>query len=96
MLTGIKKFFNKQNFAVLSITAFLLAGVICTHIHGKETFVSLNTGREEKKEKDEDKKDEEKKEGMFSSVRNEVSRVRERLVDKTKARYNKFCRDNNI
>ena len=95
MLSGIKKFFNKQNFAVLSIAAFLLAGVICTHIHGKENFVSLDTGREEKKEKDEGKEDEDK-EGMFSSIGSEVSRVRERLVDKTKARYNKFCRDNNL
>ena len=70
--------------------SFVLAGIVCTIIHSKESFVSLDTGREE------EKKDDDKKPSTFKTIANEAMRVRERMVDKTKARYKKFCRDNNI
>ena len=90
MLSAIKNIFKKENIPVLMVGAFVLAGIVCTIIHSKESFVSLDTGREE------EKKDDDKKPSTFKTIANEAMRVRERMVDKTKARYKKFCRDNNI
>ena len=90
MLSAIKNIFNKENIPVLMVSSFVLAGIVCTIVHSKESFVSLDTGREE------EKKDDDKKPSTFKTIANEAMRVRERMVDKTKARYKKFCRDNNI
>ena len=90
MLSAIKNIFKKENIPVLMVGSFVLAGIVCTIIHSKESFVSLDTGREE------EKKDDDKKPSTFKTIANEAMRVRERMVDKTKARYKKFCRDNNI
>ena len=90
MLSAVKNIFKKENIPVLMVGSFVLAGIVCTIIHSKESFVSLDTGREE------EKKDDDKKPSTFKTIANETMRVRERMVDKTKARYKKFCRDNNI
>tara|TARA_S200000501_G_C20659950_1_gene671429 strand:+ start:448 stop:720 length:273 start_codon:yes stop_codon:yes gene_type:complete len=90
MLSAVKNIFKKENIPVLMVGSFVLAGIVCTIIHSKESFVSLDTGREE------EKKDDDKKPSTFKTIANEAMRVRERMVDKTKARYKKFCRDNNI
>ena len=90
MLSAIKNIFKKENILVLMVGSFVLAGIVCTIIHSKESFVSLDTGREE------EEKDDDKKPSTFKTIANEAMRVRERMVDKTKARYKKFCRDNNI
>ena len=85
MLSALKK----ENIPMLAAGGILLAGIVCTVIHNKEAFVSLDTGRDEEEEDD-------KKTGTFKNLAKEAMRVQERLVDKTKARYKKFCRDNNI
>ena len=90
MLSDLKNLFKKQNLPILMIGAFVLSGIVCSIIHRKEPFVSLDTGREE------EEKDEEKEPGTFKTIANEAMRVRERMVNKTKASYKKFCRDNNI
>tara|TARA_B100000287_G_C20195321_1_gene607862 strand:- start:8 stop:280 length:273 start_codon:yes stop_codon:yes gene_type:complete len=90
MLSAVKNIFKKENIPVLMVVAFVLAGIVCTIVHSKESFVSLDTGR------DEEENDDDKEPSTFKTIANEAMRVRERMVDKTKARYKKFCRDNNI
>tara|TARA_B100000085_G_scaffold219997_1_gene204731 strand:+ start:979 stop:1251 length:273 start_codon:yes stop_codon:yes gene_type:complete len=90
MLSVIKNIFKKENIPLLMVGSFVIAGIVCTIVHSKEPFISLDTGREEEENEDD------KETSTFKTITNEAMRVRERMVDKTKARYKKFCRDNNI